>query len=48
VNSLIEESLAMGGWFTAFLVSHWAIKAFEPKKATSPATIEYPRHKKVS
>lgn len=33
VNSLIEESLAMGGLFMAFPVSYWTMKAFEPKEA---------------
>ena len=32
----------MGGLFTAFLISYWTMKAFDPKEATSPATVEYP------
>ena len=36
----------MGGLFTAFLVSYWTMKAFEPKVAASPATVEYPRCEK--
>ena len=36
----------MGGLLTAFLVSYWTMKAFEPKVAASPATVEYPRCEK--
>lgn len=36
----------MGGLFTVFLVSYWTMKAFEPKEAASPATVEYPRRGK--
>jgi hypothetical protein len=47
MNGLIEASLAMGGLFTAFLVSYWTMKAFEPKEAVQPAA-EYPRYKKAA
>jgi hypothetical protein len=43
--NLIEESFAMGGLFTAFLVSYWTMKAFEPKGVASLATAKYPRYK---
>jgi len=46
MNSLIEGSLAMGGLFTAFLVSYWTMKALESKEAIIPATVEHPRYKK--
>jgi len=48
MNSLIEGSLAMGGLFTAFLVSYWMMKAFEPKEAIIPATVKRPRYKKAA
>lgn len=48
MNSLIEGSLAMGGLFTAFLVSYWTMKAFEPKVAVQPMTVEHPRYKKAA
>jgi len=48
MNSLIEGALAMGGLFTAFLVSYWTMKAFEPKEATIPATVKHPRYKKAA
>jgi hypothetical protein len=35
MNSLIEGSLAMGELITAFLVSYWTMKAFEPKRGTT-------------
>ena len=48
MNSLIEGSLAIGWLFTAFLVSYWTMKGFEPKEAIIPATVEHPRYKKVA
>ncbi|MDE3051945.1 MAG: hypothetical protein KGJ48_18845 [Nitrospirota bacterium] len=42
MNSLIEGSLTMGWLFTAFLVSYWTMKTFEPKEAVIPATVEHP------
>lgn len=48
MNGLIEGSLALGGLFTAFLVSYWTMKAFEPKEAVIPATVEQPRYKKAA
>jgi hypothetical protein len=48
MSSLIEGSLAMGGLFTAFLVSYWTMKAFEPKEAVNLATVEHRRYKKAA
>lgn len=48
MHSLIEGSLAMGGLFTAFLVSYWTMKAFELKEAVVPVTVEHPRYKKAA
>jgi hypothetical protein len=48
MSSLIEGSLAMGGLFTALLVSYWTMKASEPKEAIIPATVKHPRYKKVA
>jgi hypothetical protein len=48
MNGLIEASLAMGGLFTAFVVSYWTMKAFEPHETVQPATVEYPRYKKAA
>ncbi len=47
MNSLIEGSFAMGWLFTAFLVSYWTMKAFEPKEAINRATVKLPRYKKA-
>ena len=38
----------MGGLFTAFLVAYWTLKAFEPKEAVIPATVEQPRYPKAA
>jgi hypothetical protein len=38
----------MGGLFTAFLVAYWTMKAFEPKEAVIPATVELPHYKKAA
>jgi len=46
MHSLIEGSIAMGGLFTAFLVSYWTVKAFGPKEAIVPVTIKYRRYRK--
>jgi hypothetical protein len=48
MNGLIEASLAMGGLLTAFVVSYWTMKAFEPYQAFQPATVEEPRYKKAA
>jgi hypothetical protein len=48
MHGLIEGSLAMGGLFTAFLVSYWTVKAFGPKEAVIPVTVEHPRHRKAA
>jgi len=48
MNSTIEATLAMSGLFTAFLVSHWTMKAFELKQAVIPVTVNQPRNKKAA
>ncbi len=48
MSSLIEGTLAMGGLFTAFLVSYWTMKAFEPTEPLIPATVERPRLAKAA
>ena len=47
MDSLIEGSLTIGGLFTAFPVSYWTMKTFEPKEAVSPATVEHPCYAKA-
>jgi hypothetical protein len=48
VDSLIEGSLKIRGLFTAFPVSYWTMKTFEPKEAVSPATVEHPCYTKAA
>ena len=38
----------MGGLFTAFLSAYWTLKAFEPKGAVIPVTVEQPRYPKAA
>jgi len=47
VNSLVEESFAMGSLLTVFLLSYWTMKAFTLKVAVIPAIDGYPRRKKA-
>lgn len=46
VNSLMDGMLAMEGLLAAFLVSYWAMKAFEPNAAAIPITVRRSRLKK--
>jgi len=45
VHSLVDGTLAIGGLFAAFLVSYWTMKAFTPKAAVIPITVQRPRLK---
>ncbi|WP_455245092.1 hypothetical protein [Petrachloros mirabilis] len=45
---MVEASLAISGLFTAFVVSYWTMKAYEPKEAVIPVTVDQPRYKKAA